>query len=405
MAKAPLTRKDLVRFRDQADSHQYNDHVKETFYDIVDLYNFANREEKELKAIREFFEVGSHFFKEQLDQMKSEINSLHHQLEALQKSGQEYTRFVPVTEFKPDSNVEDYEKASIDKQHDIVTLSTWGYSTSKLYIYDDLNDEYIVPNTIQYEITPKEDGVLVEENDFSDAIVPDQFKFWHRKCTYLSGLHDYVDCQIVIKLPNNIISNKDINSIYLHPFPLNSMDILNVEYQLDGAWKPLPGFKTIEKAGNEKFCFGSIEMNAIRISLRQRHPVRKGNKDVFHFGLRQLGVDYNDYQSEVGRFTIPVEFHDTFMSRDIYDIRPVYRNAESLSIHQEGVRLSTFRLYGVDDQDQLKYLSDAFPVLGDLSGIQVKDKKILIKGMISLDRNTGATPALTGVEIVYKGDS
>lgn len=398
MSRTPLSDPSIVRFRDVADSHKQNVHTEDVFYDLLELYNVINAGEKQFNELREFHEVASHFGLEEIDQLKREIDMLKEDISALQKPGIEYTKTIPVTSINIDENAEEYERCVIDRQHDIVHLPNWGISQSKLFLYDDANDEYIIPNTIKYSVLPEIEDLTIQENDFMNCITPDEFSFWHRKYTYLAGLKSSAQAIVQVDLPDEIISSRDVNTIYIHPFPLNTMDILNVEYKLDGGWRTVPGFKHTENIGNMKFCFSPLEMKSIRLTLRQRHFVRKGNKDVFHIGLRQIGVEFTDYQNDIGRFEVPVEFSRNFVKKEIIGINPIFKNEEALSIHQEGVRLASFKIYELDDRGRANYLNDTFPV-------QVKERRVLLKGLLNIDRNTKATPALTGVEIVYKGDS
>lgn len=398
MSEAPKYNSQLVRFRDATDSGQFNTHTDELFYDLTELFNIANRQDAELDRLRQFFEVGSYFAQDQMDQMRNTIRSLQEDIAAVQKPGEQYTKTLYVTDMRADETVSEYERAFVDIQHDIVTLPAADQSGSKLYLYDDVNKEYIVPNTLKYTITPAANGFDIKENDLLDALTPDDFKFWHRQYVYPSGLKSQVECQIVISLPDNIISSRDVNTIYIHPFPLKAIDVVNVEYHLDGGWKTVPGFTPQDDAANLKLCFSPTAMKEIRITLRQRHPIRKGNKHIFHIGLRQIGVFYHDYQSGIGRFEIPVEFNSAFNNKTITGINPVYQNETALSVHQTGTRLLTFKVYEVDENGKLSYLNDTFP-------IQVKKQKILLKGIMSIDRNTRSTPAVSAVELLYKGDS
>jgi hypothetical protein len=398
MTNAPYYEKSTVRFRDAAESEKFNDHIEEVFYDLTELFNMANEQERDIQTIRSFHEVGSHFAQEQMDQMKRELAALKEDLSAVQRPGQEYTKMLFPADAAPDETVDEYERALIDTQHDVITLPFSSFSSSKLYLYDELNHEYIVPNTLQYDVTPHVDNLIIKETDFIHAITPDEFAFWHRQYTYFSGLKDQVEAQITIKLPDNIISNRDVNTIYIHPFPLNTMDIMNVEYQLDGGWRTIPGFKPIEEAGNVRLCFSPLEMSDVRVTLRQRHFITKGNQQIFHMGLRELGVSHNDYQVGVGRFDIPVEFNTAFSNKEIISIKPIYLNEETLSVNQKSTRLLTFKVYEVDDNGNLIYLNDTFP-------IQIKKRKILLKGVLSFDQNTRSAPTLSGIELTYKGDS
>lgn len=398
MSNAPFYNRSAVRFRDAAESEKYNDHTEQVFYDLTELFNMANEQEREIDRMKQFHEVGSHFAQEQMDQMKRELQALKEDIAAVQRPGVEYTKLLFPSDARPDLSVDEYERALIDMQHDLISLPYSSFSSSKLYLYDELNAEYIVPNTLKYEVTPKADNLTIRENDFMDALTPDTFKFWHRQYTYFNGLKDQVEASVVIKLPDSIISNRDVNTIYIHPFPLNTMDIVNVEYQLDGGWQTIPGFAPIENAGNVRFSFSPLEMSEIRITLRQRYFVTKGNQNIFHMGIREIGVSHHDYQVGVGRFEIPVEFNEAFTNKEITGIKPVYFNESTLSVHQKNTRLLTFKIYEVDESGNLIYLNDTFP-------IQVKKKNILLKGVLSFDQNTRAAPTLSGVELSYKGDS
>lgn len=398
MTNAPFYSGDKERFRSQADSSRYNKHVDETLYDITELFNIANEQEREIERMRGFFAVGSHFAQEQMDQMKRELQALQENVAAAQRPGKEYVKYLLPSDARPDTNVDEYERALIDLQHDIITLPFSAYSSSKLYIHDDINSEYIVPNTLRYEVTPKADGITIKENDFMDALTPDENKFWHRTYTYFSGAKDYAEAQVTIELPDDIISNRDVNTMFLHPYPLNTMDILNVEYQLDAGWKTVPGFKPVENAGNIKLCFPPIEIRLVRVTLRQRHFVTKGNQHTFHMGIREIGVSHSDYQLDVGRFELPVSFGNAFQNKEILDIQPVYQNEDALSVYQKETRLTSFKVYEVGENGKERYLNDTFP-------IQVREKKIIIRCLISFDPNTRTAPALKGVELTYKGDS
>lgn len=396
--KAPFYSPHISRFRDATDSSKQNDHLQQVFYDLTELFNVANMHEEEIEKLRKFFEISSHYSQEHMDAMKRELIALKEELYAAQHPGETYIRTLYASDAQTDKLSEEYERAMIDTQHDIITLPYSSYSSSKLYIYDEMNDEYILPNTIKPTIIPAADGSIIRENDFKDALTPDEFKVWHREYRYFAGLKDHVEAQIIVPLPDNIISNRDVNTIYIHPFPMNSMDIMNIEYQLDGGWRQLPGFKKIEDASNSKFCFSPIEMSVVRITLRQRHFIEKGGQQVFHMGIRELGIAHNDYQTGVGRFELPLEFNQAFTNKEIVNITPHYANEESLSVHQKETRLLTFKVYEVDNNEKETYVSDTFP-------IQIKGKKVILKGVLSFDRNTRATPALSSVEIAYKGDS
>lgn len=398
MSKAPFYSPALSRFRDGADSGKQNDFNSDVFYDLVSLFNIANDQEVKIEQLEKFFEISAHYSQEHIDIMKRELISLQEDLYAVQHPGKVYVKTLFPSDARMDRLAEEHERALLDTQHDVITLPHSSYSSSKLYLYDDLNDEYILPNTIKYEVLPIADKITIRENDFRNALTPDEYKIWHREYRYFSGLKDHAEAQVIIELPDNIISNRDVNTIYIHPFPLNTLDIVNLEYQLDGGWNKVPGFTPVENADNTKFCFSPVEMSKVRVTLRQRHFIEKGGQQIFHMGLRSIEVMHNDYQMGVGRFELPVKFNPAFTNKQILNITPHYQNEETLSVHQKETRLLTFRVYEVDENGKETYVSDTFP-------IQVKSNNILLKGVLSFDRNTRATPALASVEVSYQGDS
>ncbi len=398
MSQGPSYQPKGVRFRGAADSGDFNDHSQQVFFDLTELFNRANKQKQDLLELRSFHEIGSHFAQQQLDVMNRELLSLREELAAVQDPGKTYKKTLFVTHMRTDDSVTEYERASIDVQHDTVTLPYANEHGSKLYLYDGVNNEYIIPNTLGFKVEPKADGSIIKENSFYNALTPDESTFWHRQYTYFSGMKSEVECQVTLTLPDDIISSRDVNTVFIHPYPLRTIDIRNVEYRMDGAWKPVPGFKPTDDVGNFKLCFSPTSMKEVRITLRQRYFIQKGNKNIFHIGIREIGVAYHDYQSGIGRFEIPVEFNRAFSKKEIVNIVPVYQNEESLSTFQSNTRLLAFKVYEVDDNGKIRYLNDAFP-------IQVRQSRILIKCIMSLDKNTRATPMLKAVELLYKGDS
>lgn len=397
MANAPSYSMHSVRFRDATESHKQNEHTQEVFYDLVELFNLANEQEIQIDRIREFFEVAGYFSQRHIDAMTTELETLRQQVNELQNASTEYVKTIYASQMKVDGEVPEYEQAMIDTVHNLVTLRPSSYSNSKIYLYDDLNSEYIVPNTLEYEVTPAADGLTIQENDFGEALTPDEFKFWHRKYLYNVNQKE-ATCQILLKLPDNIISSRDVNTVYIHPFPLQTMDIVNVEYNLNGGWKAIPGFSPVEEAGNVKFCFSPTAMSEIRITLRQRHFIQKGGKNIFHIGLRDIGVFYDDYQSAIGRFEIAVDLNEKFQKKEIVGIKPIYQNESTLSVNQTNTRLATFKVYEVDATGKARYLNDRFP-------LPIESSKILLKGVLSFDKNSRSTPAISAVELTFKGNS
>lgn len=398
MNQAPFYTPHESRYRDRAESSKGNKMMNALMHDITELFNQANAQNTSIETLKEQFEVMSYYNQEHIDKLQAYIQRLEEDVTSLQSPGKTYVKTYFPQDMNTDGIKDDSEKALIDRQHDLVMLPYSMFSSSKLYVYDELNDEYILPQQLRFDIEPLADGFNIRENDFKNALVPDEFLLWHRKYEYFSGLKNDVEAKVIVHLPEDIISNKDVNTIYIHPFPLNSIDIMNIEYRMNGEWTTVPGFKPTLEADNTKFCFSELEVRSLRITLRQRHYVEKSGRQVFHMGLRELSVLNNDYQNGIGRFNIPVQFNETFINKEILDVKATFSNESALSLHQEDSRLATFKIYEVNSDGSETYLSDTFP-------IRTAKSQIVLKGTIAFDKYTRITPTISKVEVTYKGDA
>jgi hypothetical protein len=396
MAHAPLYRPHEVRFRDGTSSHKQNEHTQQVFYDLTELCNLANLQQKTLDELEQLFSIHTYFHHQRMESLTQELQELKEIVSGLQTAGNVYTKQIAANMMRTAGDGAQMEKATVDALHNIVTLPTSGSSHSKVYLHDKINDEYIVPNTLQYELIPGADGSEVIDNDFMNALTPEGNKIWLRRYRLNHNITK-ATCDIIITLPDDIISSRDVNTIYLHPFPLFGVNIESLEYRLNGGWQPIPGFTPVKRAGNMKYCFGALAMSQIRIRLSQETFIEEGGYNFFYLGLKDIGVFYEDYQSGVGRFEIPVSFHSKFKRKEIQGITPVYQNEKALSLHQ-GTRLATFKVYEVSEDGSLRYLNDTFP-------IPFTQNNILIKAILNVDRMTQTTPELTRIDITYKGDA
>ena len=398
MNKAPYYQPHIARYRDKATSTKNNLMMEDLMYDITDLFNQTNKHRQEIDTLRERFEIAEHYSQEHIDQLTATIQKLQEDVYALQHPGHTYIKTYYPQDMNVDGILDTSEQALLDTQHDLIMLPYSAFSSSKLFVFDEINNEYIVPYQLKYEVLPAADGFNIRENSLLDAIIPDEFKLWHRRYEYFSGFMNDVEAQVIIHLPEDTISNKDVNTIYIHPFPLNSIDIMNVEYRMNGNWTTIPGFQPVMEADNSKFCFPELEARSIRITLRQRHYVEKSGRQIFHMGLREVGVLNNDYQTGIGRFNVPVKFNETFTNKEILGVNAIFSNASALSLYQKDSRLATFKVYEVNSDGSESYLSDTFP-------IRTTKNEIVLKGTVSFDNYTRITPTIERVEVSYKGDS
>lgn len=408
MAKIPSTKKQLVAFRGPSSSAKYNEFQNDAFYDITELFNMANTLEQELGATVQVHNLTSHYQEMRIRELEQELYRVTNLLDTYREGTGKYSARLYVDDMEPDLTVNDYEQAHLDTFHGLVHLPITGKMNSKVYIYDEVANEIVTPKNLQVTALPEERrGWKIEDNELHNAFNGDNTSYWHRRI--VMPIEDMpkkpVQTELIVKLPENIISNKDVNMIYVHPFPLNSMTIDKIEYRVDDEWRLLPGYPMdalrgrpapMKNAGNLKFCFQPIAMNEVKITMTQPRYVEENYQRVYHFGIQELGIFHVDYQSEMGKFTVPVVLKGASPNKLITGIKPKFRNETAISDKTETKSsVFGFNLYTVDEKGQKHYTKDTFP-------IAVNTTDLLVKATVYTDPNSNLTPALESIELTYE---
>lgn len=407
MAKIPTLRQNPVGFRSPASSTQYNEMHQQTLDDIITLFDTANQLERELTKAQEAFELVNRFQHMHIRELENRVYQLEEDIRRLQRQTGKKTLYVLANQMMVSSQVPAQERAYLDTTYEVAHLPITGKSVSKVYIYDEVTQQIAIPSSLKVEVLPKEkNGWRIEENSPLLALNGNNHTFWHRKV--IMPLEDNpskpVTCEFIITLPDTIIANREVNTITINPFPLHSLRIDKIEYRMDGDWTLLPGWevdpdthKPIPKsyAGNLKFCFPDTAMSQIKITMTQFNWFEENHQKVYHFGLQEVGVFYNDYQSQMGRIEIPVTLAVDSQNRLITGLHPIFTNASALSDPSDFSSVFTYNFYTVDDYGQIHYTKDRFPIL-------VSGSQLLIKATIHRDPYNGAVPTLKGIELTYE---
>lgn len=405
MSDFPSLQQRYVPYRGGASSETFNKTVEESFYDLNNLFNLLSDQDAAVTEAQSIFSVQTTFQQIRMDTLQAEIDTLKGQLEDLQAATSGYKETLGVGKVTLDATLDSSQLASIDAQYNVITLPVSGDMTSKVYLYDGALKQAFQPSTLKVAVEPAADGTTIVETDAKRAFDGDANTYWHRKYYFA---HDdstaSVTAEVTVTLPYDIISNRDINMIYLNPFPLNTLIIDKVEYRLNGDWTLLPGFPTdqlgnpvpYQNTGYLKFHFPSVPMSEVRITVRQPHWVMEGNQKVFHVGLQEVGVFYVGYQTGVGKFQIPLVLRGKAGSHMITGIVPNFVNDGALSDKTDNkTSLFSYTVYQVDATGALTYTKDSLPIV-------VSTDTIMIKISIFRDPQTQATPALESITIKYQ---
>lgn len=402
------------KYRTKMDSHELNKMQKEAFTDILDLFNKANALQKNLYEFNMTNDIETSVYSKRLTEVLIKLKQteeLYNNLKSADTDFRYQTRFAYEAEVFGDGYKSVVDKTTNDIRANIVS------SISKTRIYNDTYDEILVPNSIQAYIGPDSFGTggsiySIEDSEINNIFDNTNNNVWYRKVVTSIDVNE-IENEIVIRLPEDIVTTRLVNEIVVHPFPIGHEDVMDILYKTNGAWTRIPGFDTyhditeetyhdifnneykrnvILNANNMRFNFKSVQMNQIKIKLRQRNYEYDSvnNRRIFYLGLRNVDVLYNKYTTDNSIFAQTFDFPETDKLIKIYDVEPVYNNTKS-----NGKDFNvTKEYYYFDNANNYHKISGSIPFV--LTG-----HKMLVKFYIEGNEET---PNIYMTKVKYKLD-
>ena len=402
------------KYRTKMSSHDLNDLQTEAFKDILDLFNKANQLQKNLYEFNLANSIESTIYGKRLTELifkMHQTEELYNNLKAADKEYRYQTKFAYEAQI-----IEDEYKAIINKESNDITANIIS-SVSKTHLYDETYNETLVPDSIQAYIGPDnfttgENIYTIEDSDVKNIFDGTDANVWYRKVT----TNDTIDCienEIVIALPEDIVTTRLVNEIIIKPFPLGYMEIIAVQYKTNGSWVRIPGFEEhfgseeeeytdifnntykriiIPNANNIRFNFKAMNINQIKIKMRQRNFEYDStlNRRIWYLGLRNVDVLYNRYSSDNSIFSEVFTFPETDRLIKIYDSEVLFNNQKS-----SGTEFNIIKeYYYFDSSDNYHRISGTAPFI--LNG-----HKIMVKYYIE---GGDETPNIYGTKIKYRLD-
>ena len=402
------------KYRTKMSSHELNELQNEAFKDILDLFNKSNELQKNLYEFNTINSIETSVYSKRLNETMLRMHGLEELYNNLKAQDDEY-RYQSKFAYEAEILDDDF-RAIVHKDTNDITENTIS-SVSKTHIYDETYDEILVPDDIQTYLGP--DTFTIGENIFSieDSEVKNIFdttesNVWYRKITTNTDI-DEIENELVIGLPENIITTRLVNEVVIQPFPLGYVDIMDILYKTNGSWVRIPGFEThhdaieetytdtfgnqykrtiIPNTGNIRFNFKALQMNQIKIKLRQRNYVYDSTLDrrIWYLGLRNVDVLYNRYSKDNSMFSQVFTFPETDRIIKIYDAEVLFNNTNS---NQDTFNV-TKEYYYYDSDNNYHRISGSAPFV--LTG-----HKLLVK--FSIEGNE-ETPNIYMTKVKYKLD-
>lgn len=331
--------------REISDSHKLNEVQQNVFNDILDLFNKANILQKEMYEMNMAANIESTCYIRRLEETIKNLAQIEEQYNNLLLTDDD---FRTVTRYAYDATVDELSpySAVVDKNTNDIIANIMS-SVSKTRIYDETYDETLIPPSLKLYIGPdsfntdNKNIYTIEDSDVKNALDGNISSVWFRRIVTDPALEN-IENEVIIGLPEDIITSRLINQITLSPYPAGYVDIVSIEYKTNGAWQPIPGIEYHSKSTKEEYydIFGNkfernvflncpniklnfrpIQTNQIRIKLRQRNYEydSQRNRRIWYIGIRDLDINYNRYTKDHSEFDMVFEFPEKDKNIKVYD--------------------------------------------------------------------------------------
>jgi hypothetical protein len=407
----PNSKRTEVGYRTITNSGEVNELQGEILSDILDLFNKANRMEKEIEEAKTVIGVENMYLQYRITDLETKLATITQRYKDLTASDPNASRTI--IRYPNEMYVDGSEySAFIDLENLDVTMQP-SITVSKANLYDEALKATFVPPSLKLETGPETfqvGGAIIEieDNKLSNAFDGDDTSYWVRKVVTDNTI-DSVTTELIIGLPEDIITTRDINTIIINPYPVNAVDVLSVEYKENGSWVQLDAFKShrcsvlenytdifgntftrpaINDCPNIKLCFKSINANQLRITLRQRHFIQgENNTRAFFLGAKNIEILQNSYMKEYCTFNAVVEFPEINNTIIVKDTELVLNNASETLFNTV-----QYEYFYYDSNDKPHKILETAP-------FSLQGHKMLIKFKM---HNEYVTPNIAMIKVKYK---
>lgn len=338
MAQNPYTQQRSYQQRGPS-SDEYNTRIEENAKDLSFLYNTA------AQIQNNFDKAKAAFYKELLFFDKSLI-SIKARLESLELGGTSlgFTNYEQVDNDRFDSTayaIAEADRCSLHTYSHTLTLPRVDSSSISKVRFQNEDGTYNIPPSLQMAVTQvsgtaDSGNAVIETSQPFNAIIAEPGRIWERNVITTAPDSDGAQLYLSVLIPNDLSATAETNCIQINPFPLSSVDVLEVSYTTDlnvnlathSNWTPfneeglydsipeaigyiVPGGwvgDEILASTTKVFYFAPKKITAIRFKIRQKNYLMEGPRYIYSYGMSKLDVRYEKFLSRgraIIKFTAP----------------------------------------------------------------------------------------------------
>lgn len=385
-------------WRGNSSSADMNSNFEEILYDLNTIFEEASQQSI---ALEEFKSTLKH----EVDSLNARLYAVSGMLYAFEHSASGYKMFHE--EFYRTVNIVYPAALPTSDRCDISTVFGQvslpvNESYSKVYTININTGEIVQAPDLQVAITPLDEtsSLKVEETNPLRAFNGNNQSFWERKVRFSRSFGKAeVKCQLDVVLPS--MSNPNVNSFYVLPYPEGTVDILSATYNtLNSLNNVVPTFPTAGELGATKtrYLFNDIQPVGFSLVFRQTGSAVEDNFNTFVYGCQEIGIEKVEYKTsgKIGvKFTLPS--YDTGLLDKITSLTttPMYDNIY--------YKVSLYANQNDFDAETPVWSSDNSPIIPtnplDISYYVTDTLFVLIE--LTQRTNTTTSPTLDAVTVTY----
>jgi hypothetical protein len=387
------TPKSINKFRGTTPSEEYTQFFKNAAEDIEKLYTIINENNDKLKNLESISTVENRFLFDRVNYLEDLLAMKDIEL----MSGNSKYTYINARNISPDP----LSPISVSQEYNQVTLGQLNFK-SKLYLHDEVLNKNILPPNINVEVNnkiePEASFAITNGNNPLYAIDGSTKTCWQERVEIPNNYQvDYIESEIIIPIMDDIITNRDINTVSISPHPVEGIDIINIEILSGDSYIQMPGFQDHSQYNSElgyiknakpcRFYFNNIQSTGFKITLRQSTYINEEDKKVFYLGAYSIDIGYTKTITDVSGFVANLQLLSN--NNMITNISSIIDNKTLVG------DLISYEIYYINELDELVLLSDSY-----ISGIVVPSDKLVIIGKIQNTKNE-VIPALSSIKIEY----
>lgn len=360
-------------YRSRSDSRRFNELQLQTVTEIHNLFERCRGVENALEEALVVLGVEHAYLGVRVADLRAHADSVTY------LGNSRWRQFVPAADLVAEPGV-------IHATYGVATPEVSAPPISKLTL--EQGGRSILPASCRVSVDPPADGFVVTDYGLTGALLGDN-SAWRRTANRpISEAHVPVTATYTVELPITIIDNQNLNLITLTPWPCYSVDVLEISYRHQGAWRLVPGFVPANEAGPIFLPLPLLAATALRVTLRQRHGLNEG-RYVSHLGIHHLGAYHASFSGDTARFAATAELRGPG-PWTIESVEPRFVNAQGLVVSGQP--------YVID-------LTARHPEGGETllgSSLPVATSLPILDAQIAFTHSgVGAAPALEGVWVDY----